>query len=111
MPKKHQIIVFNEELKFIGIYNSLVETATAIFNDKAYAGKILKFVQGKLNELEGYIFLEYEDYVTASAINRYQKAAKSRKLLSNIFKIDTELIAKLSEEDAETIDSIVNKYI
>jgi len=111
MPKKHQIIVFDEDLKFIGIYNSLIETSSAFFNDKSYTGKILRYLQGKLNELEGYIFLEFEGYVTAKAINEYQKVAKSRKLLSNIFKIDSKLIAKLTEEDALTIDTIIKKYI
>lgn len=110
MPNKHKTIVFNDSLEFIGAYGSWAEAANDIFNDKSYINKIAKYVSGKINDLEGYIALPFEGYLTAASIREYQRLAKSRKLLSNIFKIDSKLIAKLTEEDAQAIDEIIKKY-
>jgi hypothetical protein len=111
MPKKHQIIVYADDLEFVGLYDSWNDTARQVLKDEKAGSKISKYIAGKVNDLEGYIFLDFQGYMTAQSIESYRKLARSRKLLSNIFKIDTELIARLSEEDAQTIDKIVQKYI
>ena len=111
MPKKHQIIVFKEDLEFVGVYDSWNDTARQILKDEKAGSRISKYVAGKINELEGFIFLEFEGYVTATAIEQYRKVARYRKIQANIFKLTTDVISQLSEEDAKTISIIVNKYI
>ena len=110
MPKKHQIIVFNEDLEFIGVYDSWNDTARQVLKDEKAGGKISRYVAGKINELEGFIFLEFEGYVTATAIESFRKVARYRKIQANIFKLTTNVIGQLSEEDAQTISDIVKKY-
>jgi hypothetical protein len=111
MPNKNKTIVFDNNLEFVGAYSSWSEAASDIFNDKDYINKIARYIQGKINDLDGYVALPFQGYLTAARISEYKKAAKSRMLLANIFKIDSSLIAKLSEEDAQAIDEIIKKYI
>lgn len=111
MPKKHQIIVFSDDLTFVGVYDSWNDTARQVLKDEKAGSKISKYVAGKLNELEGFIFLEFEGYVTATAIEQFRKVARYRKIQASLFRITTEVIGQLSEEDANAINDIVNKYI
>lgn len=108
------VAVFKEDssrVTFVGIAMSHAEASEIILGSRRNNSSIAKYLDGTINSMNGFIVVAADSrLVTANDIVELEEKALKRLKRAQIFRLNNDLISKLSDKDADTICKILSKY-